>query len=138
VYYSFNEVAKMLSVSRQTIYRMIEDGRLPAPIKLGNAQRSSVRFEKTKVDAALAAMQTGQMEIDHLVLARKDGSGPLRVDDVNVVSGDARQIGSVIELSVPGLGAIRARVHQKDDQTTSSRISEPYATGQLTVYATEL
>jgi excisionase family DNA binding protein len=59
VYYSFNEVAKMLRVSRQTIYRMIEDGRLPAPIKLGNAQRSSVRFEKAKVDAALAALQTG-------------------------------------------------------------------------------
>jgi hypothetical protein len=82
-----------------------------------------------------------KMEIDHLVLTRKDGSGMLRADDVNVVSGDARgQRGSVIELSVPGIGAIRARVDRVDDQT-SSRASPPpapYATGQLTVYATEL
>lgn len=28
-------------------------------VKLGNAQGSSVRFEKAKVEAALAAMQTG-------------------------------------------------------------------------------
>jgi hypothetical protein len=89
----------------------------------------------------LCAKEILEMEIDHLVLTRKDGSGPLREDDVNVVSGDARQIGSVIELSVPGLGAIRARVDRKEDQTTSSRASPPpapYATGQLTVYATEL
>ena len=59
VYYSMNELAEMLRVSRQTIYRMIEDGRLPSPIKLGKGQGSSIRFEKAKVDAALAALQTG-------------------------------------------------------------------------------
>jgi hypothetical protein len=73
------------------------------------------------------------MEIDHLVLTRKDGS-QLKLDDVEV-SGDARQIGGTIDLPDPG---IRARVDRIDDQTTSSRISEPYATGQLTIHATEL
>jgi hypothetical protein len=73
------------------------------------------------------------MEIDHLVLIRKDRS-QLKMDDVEAV-GDVRQLGAIIDL--PGLGT-RASVDRVDDQTTSSRIGEPFATGQLTVYATEL
>ena len=60
MYYSMKEMAEMLRVSRPTIYRLIERGQLPAPIKLGDAKGSSVRFEKTKVDAALAKLQTGK------------------------------------------------------------------------------
>jgi hypothetical protein len=54
-------------------------------------------------------MSMNKLALDHLVLTQKDGSGPLRVDDVETVSGGAHQVGSIIELSLPGLGAIRAR-----------------------------
>jgi hypothetical protein len=63
----------------------------------------------------------GTEMIDHLVLRRIDGS-EVRLD----------------ELSLPGSGVIRARVTQIDDQTTVSKIGDPNATGQLTVWAVEL
>jgi excisionase family DNA binding protein len=56
---SITQVMEMLGVSRSTVERMVRQGRLPRPIKLGPAQGSSIRFEKAKVEAALAAMQTG-------------------------------------------------------------------------------
>jgi hypothetical protein len=74
--------------------------------------------------------------IDHLMLKRIDGSG-LPLDDVQA-SGEVRKIGATIELSLPGSGVVYARVTQVDDQTTVSKIGEPYATGQLTVVAVEL
>ena len=56
---SITQVMEMLGVSRSTVERMVRQGRLPRPIKLGPGQGSSIRFEKAKVEAALAAMQTG-------------------------------------------------------------------------------
>jgi hypothetical protein len=78
----------------------------------------------------------GTEMIDHLVLRRIDGS-EVRLDDVQA-SSEFRQIGAAVELSLPGSGVIRARVTQIDDQTTVSKIGDPNATGQLTVWAVEL
>jgi hypothetical protein len=72
--------------------------------------------------------------IDHLVLARMDGSN-LKEDDVRA-SGEVRH-GATIELHLSS-EVIGARITQIDDRTKVSKIGEPYATGQLTVTATEL
>jgi hypothetical protein len=76
------------------------------------------------------------MMINHLRLKRRDGS-EFRQDDVQA-SGDVHQRGATIELSIPALGVIRATVDRVDDQTTVSKIGDPNATGQLTVWAIEV
>jgi hypothetical protein len=90
-------------------------------------------MEYTRTSAA--RLITYWMRIDHLRLRRPDGS-ELQLDDVEA-SGDARQTGAKIELTIPSLGVIRATVDRVNDQTRSSIIGDPNATGQLTVWATE-
>jgi hypothetical protein len=74
--------------------------------------------------------------IDHLRLKRSDGS-EFRQDNVQA-SGNIRQRGAIIELTIPALGVIRATVDQIDDQTMVTRSGDPHATGQLTVWASEV
>jgi hypothetical protein len=76
------------------------------------------------------------MKIDHLLLKRLDGS-EFRKDDVEV-SGDVRRKGGTVELNIPASGVIRGMVDQVDDQTTVSKISAPLATGQLTLWSSEV
>jgi hypothetical protein len=78
------------------------------------------------------------MMIDHLRLRQLDGS-EVRQDDVQA-SGNVRQGGATIELSLPtlGVGVIHATVDRVDDQTTVSMLGDPNATGQLTVWASEV
>jgi predicted DNA-binding transcriptional regulator AlpA len=48
--------AKRLNISRLTVYRMIEDGRLPKPIKLTAAKGGALRFDPIAVEVAIARM----------------------------------------------------------------------------------
>ena len=57
--YTINELALKLNVSRLAIVRMLADGRLPQPVKLGPAKSSPIRIPREETDAAIAAMQRG-------------------------------------------------------------------------------
>lgn len=48
-YLTINQLAKLLGIGRSSIYRRIEDGTLPKPIKLGKLSR----FSENAVVAAL-------------------------------------------------------------------------------------
>lgn len=54
---SISELQQRLKVSRATVYRMIERGELPEPVKLG--PRMS-RFRQSDIDQALAKLSTGR------------------------------------------------------------------------------
>jgi excisionase family DNA binding protein len=47
------EVCALLSISRPTLERMVKDGRLPRPAKLGTSKGSPVRFDPEKIKAAV-------------------------------------------------------------------------------------
>lgn len=51
-YLTFRELGALLSVGRSSIYRRIEDGTLPKPIKLGKL----VRFRHSEVHIALSQL----------------------------------------------------------------------------------
>jgi excisionase family DNA binding protein len=51
------QLAKQLAFEQSTIFRMVKDGRLPKPVKLGSARNSPVRFDLDEVTAYLAAQK---------------------------------------------------------------------------------
>lgn len=53
-YISIGELMKWLKLGRTTIYRRIEDGTLPKPIKIG----SLTRFKESEVKSALENLVT--------------------------------------------------------------------------------
>jgi excisionase family DNA binding protein len=55
-WYTKRQVAETLQVHDVTVDRMVADGRLPKPIKLGTARNSPVRFDAAAVDAAVGRM----------------------------------------------------------------------------------
>ena len=54
-YLTMQQVCKLLQISRATAQRMVLDGRLPKPTKLGKSMSSPVRFDVEKVRAAVEA-----------------------------------------------------------------------------------
>ena len=50
------EVCAMLKISRATAQRMVIDGRLPKPTKLGRSRTALIRFSREKVEAAIASL----------------------------------------------------------------------------------
>jgi len=53
-YISIKDVMKWLRLGRTSIYRRIEDGTLPRPIKIGSLSR----FKESEVKAALKFLET--------------------------------------------------------------------------------
>jgi excisionase family DNA binding protein len=53
VYLTAAEVAQLLKLSRATVRRMVRDGRLPKPAKLGRAVTSPLRFDRAKIEEAV-------------------------------------------------------------------------------------
>jgi excisionase family DNA binding protein len=53
------QLANHLGLCRASVDRMVADGRLPTPIKLGASRNSPVRFNITEVEAFLAALKQG-------------------------------------------------------------------------------
>lgn len=51
-YLTINQLAELLGIGRSSIYRRIEDGTLPKPIKLGKLSR----FSENAVVAALSEL----------------------------------------------------------------------------------
>ena len=54
-YLTMQQVCSLLQISRATAQRMVLDGRLPKPTKLGKRMSSPVRFDPEKIRAAVEA-----------------------------------------------------------------------------------
>jgi excisionase family DNA binding protein len=54
-YLTMQQVCNLLQISRATAQRMVRDGRLPKPTKLGKRMSSPVRFDAEKIRAAVEA-----------------------------------------------------------------------------------
>jgi excisionase family DNA binding protein len=54
-YLTMQQVCNLLQISRATAQRMVRDGRLPKPTKLGKRMSSPVRFDPEKIRAAVEA-----------------------------------------------------------------------------------
>jgi excisionase family DNA binding protein len=53
VYLSEQQTAALLGVSRRTIRRLVRQGVLPKPVRLGTGPRARKRWTRAAIDAAL-------------------------------------------------------------------------------------
>ena len=51
-YLTFAQVMERLQIAKSSVYRRIQDGTLPTPIKIGSLQR----FKESEIDAAMEAL----------------------------------------------------------------------------------
>jgi excisionase family DNA binding protein len=57
MYLTSRDVCELLAISRTTVDRMVQDGRLPKPLKLATGRTGALRFPKAELEAAIAALR---------------------------------------------------------------------------------
>ena len=55
------EAARRMGASDETIRRMVKDGRLPTPRKIGTHQAAPVRFDEHELEAAIAKLMRDRL-----------------------------------------------------------------------------
>ena len=60
-YLTFTQVMERLQLAKSSVYRRIQDGTLPRPIKIGSLQR----FKESEIDAAMEALSDKRITLPH-------------------------------------------------------------------------
>jgi len=55
---TYNEVSQICGLSRSTIYEWVQQGKFPAPLKLGAGTKSPVKFKLSEVMAFIESLPT--------------------------------------------------------------------------------
>ena len=53
---SYAEVTKICGISRTTIYEWVQEGKFPAPVKLGGTPKSAVKFKLSEIMAFIESL----------------------------------------------------------------------------------